>query len=99
TASFELGGPALTSRETGKRVAQIVLGLGPGERHAFAGLFLQRLAIGSNRLVELRRPTLAPPEIEERNAKIVLCQSPLERRRLTGPLLQHLAVGGDGLFQ
>ena len=45
-----------------ERVAEIVLGRRPVERHALAGPFLQRRAIGGDRLLQPRRAALALAE-------------------------------------
>ena len=59
---------------------EIVLGPGPIERHALAGIFRQRFAIGFDGLLEPRRP--APPlaEHSERIAEIQLGGGPIKRR-------------------
>jgi hypothetical protein len=50
---------ALLLAKAPKRGAEIVLRPGPLERHALAGLLLQRLAIGRNCFVEPRRAVRA----------------------------------------
>ena len=59
TASSSRAVPLSRSPRLGEAYAQIVLGHGPVERHALAGPFLQRLAIGGDGLFEPRRPALA----------------------------------------
>jgi len=59
--------------------ALIAGGRGPSERHARAGIFLQRLAKGGNRLLEPRRAALPLAEYPERIAEIILGPGPLER--------------------
>src|SRR5260370_41789 len=61
---------------------EISAGRGPLERHALAGIFHEGVAIGGDRVLQLRRPTLALAEGLERIAEIVLCRSPVERRAL-----------------
>jgi hypothetical protein len=61
--------------------------------------FLQRLAIGRDRLRELPRPALPFPEPKERSAEIVLCPRPLGRNAFSGPFLQRGAIGRDRLLQ
>ena len=46
--------------------------IAPVERHVLAGCFLQRLAIGRNRLLQPRRTALPLPTRNERVAEIVL---------------------------
>ena len=52
---------------------------GPIERHALAGPFLQRLAIGGDGLFKLCRSALALAEYIKRSAQIVLGPGPNER--------------------
>ena len=49
-----------------KSITQIVLGPGPLQRHALAGLFFQRLTIGGGSLFEFCRPVLASSKIGKR---------------------------------
>ena len=72
---------------------------GPIERHALAGPFLQRLAIGDDCLFELCRPALASPQRLKHVAQIVLGHGPLERHALARPFLQRLAIGDDRIFE
>ena len=62
-------------------------------------IFLQRLAIGRDRLLELRRPALPLAEPLERIAEIVLRRRPVERHALARPFLQRLAIGRDRLLK
>ncbi len=72
---------------------------GPIKWDALAGLLLQRLTIGDERLFELRRLVLALSQGCQRKAQIVLGHSPVERHALAGLLRQRLAIGDDGLFE
>src|SRR5262245_33584962 len=71
---------------------------GPIEWHALARVFLQRLAIGDDRLFELRRPALALPEERKRTAQTVLGHGPIEWHALKGTFLQRPAIRRDALF-
>src|SRR2546430_77958 len=95
---FELRRSALTLPETGKRIAQIALGLRPVERHSFLGLLLQRLAVGGDGLFQPCRSALALPKAPKGKPQIVLGLSPGERYSLPGLLLQRLANASYGLF-
>jgi hypothetical protein len=68
------------------------------ERHAFAGFFLQCLAIGGNGLFEARGAALAFAERREHIAEIVLGRGPVERHPVADAFLQGLAIGGDGFL-
>ena len=80
--------PAAPSRSRAprgsQRNAEIVLGHGPVERHALAGLFLQRRAIGGDRLLEPRRPALALSEVRSAMPRLfwVVAQSSGTRSRV-----------------
>jgi len=65
---FEACGTALALAKPPKRIAEIVLGRGPVERDAFAGVFLQRLARGGDGLFEACGAPLALAERSERIA-------------------------------
>src|SRR5258708_38922105 len=93
---FEPRRPALALSEGGKRMAQIVLGRGPLERHALAGPFLQRLAIASDGLVKLRRSGLALPQSPKRIAEIVLGRGPVERPPCARTHRQAITIAVDG---
>ena len=69
------------------------------ERNTLACPFLQRLAIGHNRLLELPRPALPLPKHPERSAEIHLRQRPIERNTLARPFLQRLAIGQNRLLE
>jgi hypothetical protein len=62
--------------------APFVEALGPIERHALAGPFLEGVAIGGDRLVQVFRPALALAEGRKRSAEIVLGRGPVERHAL-----------------
>src|SRR5436309_2918730 len=64
-------GVAAPLGEAPQRDALIAKTRGPVERHALAGPFLERLAIGGDGLFQLRRPALALAEIPERDAQVV----------------------------
>jgi hypothetical protein len=89
--------PALIQH--GKTFRKIVLRRRPVERHAFARPFLQRRAVGRDRLLKARRPALPLTEREERVAEIVLRRRPVERRVFARPFLQRRAVGRDRLVK
>ena len=92
--------PALTSAETHKRIAEIVLSLGPLERNALARSLLQRLAIRRNRLLEFPVPLSRSPSPPKRKAKIVLGTSlHLKRNALARSLLQRLAIRRNRLLE
>jgi hypothetical protein len=55
-----------------KRVAEVVLRHRPVERHLLARPFLQRLAVGGDRLLQPHRPARAFPEPHKRVAEVVL---------------------------
>jgi hypothetical protein len=74
-------------------------GAEPVERHALAGVFLERVAIGGDALFEACGAALAPAERLERSAEIVLGRFPVERHALAGLFHEGVAVGGDGLFE
>ena len=71
----------------------------PVERNPFARPFLQRRAIGRDRLLEPRRPALPLAERQERIAEIVLRRRPMERDPLARPFLQRRAKGLDRLLK
>jgi hypothetical protein len=58
--------PALLHAEPQERIAEVVLGPGPLERHPRAGQFLQGVAIGGDGLLEPRHPALPLAERFER---------------------------------
>src|SRR5258708_971407 len=62
--------------ELREHIAENVLCLRPFVRDALAGQFLQRCAIGSDRLLKTRRAALAFSELPKRTAQIDLCTSP-----------------------
>src|SRR5215469_11763030 len=62
-------------------------------------VFLERLAVGSDRLVEPRRAALAFPETLKREAEVVLRHRPVERHPLARPFLERLAVGSDRIIE
>src|SRR5213076_2734174 len=90
---FEQRGAALALAERLERSAEIVLGRGPVERDALAGV-LQGRPIGGDGLFEPRGAALALAERGERIAEIVLGRGPLERDQLAGVFLQGRAIGG-----
>jgi hypothetical protein len=92
-------GIAAPFREQHQGDTLIAGALGPLERHALAGIFLQGLAKGGNGLLEPRRPALPLAEHSERVAEIRLGLGPLEPHALAGPFLQGLAIGGKGLIE
>jgi hypothetical protein len=61
--------------------------------------FLQRLAVGRDRLIKFARAALAFPEGRECFAEIVLRRRPLERNALARKFLQRVTIGGDRLLQ
>jgi hypothetical protein len=69
------------------------------ERHALARPFLERGAIGVDRLLELRRAALALAKCPKREAKVVLRRRPVERHALARPFLERGAVGVDRLLE
>ena len=69
------------------------------QRHALARLFLQRGAIGGDRLFQPRGAALALAEGLKRSAEIVLGRGPVERHALARPFLQGGAIGVDRLLQ
>jgi hypothetical protein len=77
--------PALPRAERRKRIAEIVLGCCPLERHARACQFLQGFAIGGGGLVEPGCPALPLAEHTERIAEIHLGHGPVERKSVPGP--------------
>ena len=74
--------PLSRSPSARQRIAEIVLRHGPVERHALARPFLQRVAIGRDRLLQPRRAALALAERRQRIAEIVLRHGPVERHAL-----------------
>jgi hypothetical protein len=82
-----------------ERIAQIVLRHRPSERRMLARIFLQRLAIGRDRLLELPRPALPLPKPRERIAQIALRRRPFERRVFARLFLQRLAIGRHRLLE
>src|SRR5262249_28594343 len=60
---------------------------GPVERHALARPFLQRVAIGPDRLLQPRRSALARAAPRKRIAGIGLRRGPLQRPTLARPFL------------
>src|SRR5262249_45347737 len=82
-----------------KRIAEIILGPGPVERHALAGQFLEGVAIGANCLLQPRRPALACAERLKRIAEIVLGPGPAERHAVAGQFFERGAIGRDRLCQ
>jgi hypothetical protein len=77
---FEFRRPAFACPKSGKCAAQTVLGVGPVERHALAGLFLKRLTIDCDGLFE---PLFSAFVLA--NAKEYSCQAGLGR----GPVKWH----------
>ncbi|MFZ1962977.1 MAG: hypothetical protein WAU78_05835 [Roseiarcus sp.] len=67
----------------------------PIERDPLASAFLQRLAIGGDRLLQLARPALALPKDFERIAKTELCPRPLERNLLARLQLEQTPFAFD----
>ena len=67
-----------------ERGAEVVLGHGPLQRHALAGSFLERRAIGGDGLLEARGAALALAELLERVAEVALRRSPIQRHALAG---------------
>ena len=65
------------------------------ERRTLARYFLQRIAMGGNRLLELCRPALSLPEGLQGFAQKALGRGPLERRTLARYFLQRIAMGGN----
>ncbi len=61
-------GPAVTFAQSSESVAQACLSLGPVERHALTGIFLQRLMKRGNRLLQSLRSCLALAKHSERIA-------------------------------
>src|SRR6478736_5559464 len=82
-----------------KRAAEIVLSAGPFERHSLAGVFLERLAIGGNRLLKALGSALTCPKRFKRGAEILLGHGPIERHALEGVFLECLAIGGNRLLK
>src|SRR5262249_55193220 len=72
---------------------------GPVERHSLARPFLQRLAIGGDRLLQPCTALLARAERLQRIAEIALRHGPVERHTLARAFFQRVAIGGDGLFE
>jgi hypothetical protein len=62
-------------------------------------LFLQRLAIGRDRLLQPPRPGLTLPELRKCKSEIILRGRPLVRRALTRHFLQRFTIGRDRLLE
>jgi hypothetical protein len=73
--------------------------MGPIERHALEGVFLECLAIGGNRLLKPLGSALTPANRQKRVAEIVLGHGPFERHALAGAFLESLANGCNRLLQ
>ncbi len=71
----------------------------PVERNPIARQFLQRRAIGRDRLLEPRRPAFPLAERQERTAEIVLSRRPSERDPVARQFLQRRAKGRDRLLE
>jgi hypothetical protein len=56
---FEADGTTLALAQLHERVAEVVLGQGPIQRHALTGCFGQRRAIGGDRLLKMVGAALA----------------------------------------
>ncbi len=98
-ASSSACGAALAYAERHERVAEIVLRHCPDERHALAGVFLERGAVGDDGFLQPRGAAFALAERHERVAEVVLRHCPVERHALAGAFLERGAVGGDGFLQ
>jgi hypothetical protein len=80
-----------------ERGAQVVLGLGPLERHALAGAFLQGGAEGLDRLLEPGWIALSLAQGPKRDAQVGLGPGPLQRHALARQFNKGLSVKIDGL--
>ena len=99
TASSSRAVPLSRSPEPRKRGAEVVLRRRPVERHPLARPFLQRGAVGRDRLLQPRRAALALPERPERGAEVVLRHRPVERHPLARTLGQQHTIALDSLSQ
>ena len=70
--------------EPRERVAQVHLGHGPVQRHALAGLFLQRGAVGGDRLLKPRGAALAFAEARKRVRRGSSGSWPIRAARVRG---------------
>ena len=80
-------------------ITKVDLGPPPIERHALAGPFLERLAIGGDGLLELGGAVLAHAQRIERVAKTGLRFRPIKRHTLAGLFLERPAKGGQGSLE
>ena len=92
---LEASGAALALTEGRERVAEVVLGRGPGEGHAVAGVLREGGAIGGDGLLEPGGATLARAEGRERDAEVVLGPGPVEGHAVAGGLLKQAAPARD----
>src|SRR5262245_52851720 len=82
TASSSFAVPLSRSPQAHKCSAQTVLGVGPGERNALAGLYLERLTIDGDGLFEPLFSALVLPNAKEHPSQAALGRGPVKRHTL-----------------